>query len=270
MGLMEKFFGKSAAITSAMIRAEIDRARDELTATRTELSTALGGIAIMSDSEHQKADERAATLRRAVARFEAKIAGLESELPAVIAAEEAAAAAAANEALRQRAEAARKASTKEAAKLLAEYDSIAAKIGDILSRLGEINTETVEVNKALRLNPINIESVPSYADIHRKHPDSVTEAVVENKMCWVTTDPATGGETARPADTDARGNFVPPFTMYDTTTGTQKSAPGRFERREVVTIPERRRAGALLHGLNDVRLPPGSIATGGWHWPRQS
>ena len=262
MGLMEKFFGKSAAITSAMIRAEIDRAQDELTATRTELSTALGGIAVMSDSEHQKADERAATLRRAVARFEAKIAGLESELPAVVAAEEVAATAAANEALRQRAEAARKSVNKEAAALLREYDTLAAKIGDILARLDQIAAETNNVNQALRVNPV-AESVAGYDSVHRAHPAQEASEQREMRPCWVYPD----GTVRECTDFDDRGQPITPHIGFDRATG----APDvpRLVQREVVVSRTHFRPGHHEVGLSNIVLPPGFIA-GAAHWPRKS
>lgn len=143
MGMIEKFFGgKASAITSVMIRDEIARAEGEINTLRTKLGSALAGVATMSDAEHIKVEGEIAAIERAVMRLEARVAYLNTELPTVIEAEGAAAKTATDEALRQRAEMARKANEKEAAKLLADYNAHAAKIGDILARLEEIAADT--------------------------------------------------------------------------------------------------------------------------------
>lgn len=94
-------------------------------------------------------------------RLEARANHLVTELPNVIAAEEAAAKVAADDALRQRAEAARKANTKEAAELLADYAVHAARVAEVIAKLEAIDIETAAVNAALRFNPV-AESIAGY------------------------------------------------------------------------------------------------------------
>ncbi|MBR0982241.1 hypothetical protein JQ554_09335 [Bradyrhizobium diazoefficiens] len=99
--------------------------------------------------------------KRAIMRLEARANHLVTELPNVIAAEEAAAKVAADDALRQRAEAARKANTKEAAELLADYAVHAARVAEVIAKLEAIDIETAAVNAALRFNPV-AESIAGY------------------------------------------------------------------------------------------------------------
>lgn len=134
--------GSKTTITSATIQAEIDYSESEIARLNAEIGPKLAAIATMSDAEHVKAEADIAATKRAIARLDARIAHLNEELPAVTAAEEAAAKAEADEALRKRAETARKANTKTSASLLAEYDDAAAKIGDILAKLKAMDAGT--------------------------------------------------------------------------------------------------------------------------------
>jgi myosin heavy subunit len=170
MSIITGFFSKSAVITSDMIQAEIERAEGEVVTLHSKLAAARSGIMFMSDSEHQAVEADAAATERAIDRLDARIAHLQSELPALIESEKAAQAAAKDEALRTRAEACRKANTVESKKLLTEYDAAAARIGDILTRLKEIADETTSVNNALHTNPV-ADSVLCRDTLYRKHPD---------------------------------------------------------------------------------------------------
>ena len=168
MGIIEKFLPQKTDITADTIRAEIARAEGEIATLHVKLSGALAHVASMSDSEHVAAEANIAATKRAITRLDARIGHLTAELPNVVAAEEAAAKASADTALGQRAEAARKANTSEAKKLLAEYDSHAAKVAGVLARLDEIATEANAVNEVLRLNPV-ADHVPLYDAVHRRN-----------------------------------------------------------------------------------------------------
>jgi len=98
MNMIAKLFAPKTAITSATIRAEIERAESEITARSAKLEDVLAGIAVMNDSQHAQAEADAAAIKRAIMRLEARANHLAAELPNVIAAEEADAKAAAADA----------------------------------------------------------------------------------------------------------------------------------------------------------------------------
>lgn len=260
MGILEKLFPAKTVITSGSIRDEIRHAEEEIAAHRVTLSAATASIATMSDAEHIAAESDLAATRRAVARLEARVAHLNDELPKAIAAEEAAAIAAADEALRQRANAAHKANTKEAAKLLADYDAHAAKIGDILARLEQIADETSSVNAALQKNPV-AESVAYFGEHHRKGPDRQASERREMRPVWVYSD----GTTA-PATMNSSGKINPADRVWDY--NRQTVAQPRLEQREVVVERTAFRPGQREVPLSVVVLPPG-FAGGPGHWPRR-
>lgn len=262
MGIIERFFPAKTTITSQAIRAEITSSENEIIAQRAKLGSALAGVAAMSDAEHVKAEGEIASIERAITRLDARIAHLNAELPVVIASEEAAAKASADAALRQRAKAAEKAAGIEARKLLESYNERAAAIADILNRLNEIQKETDSVNQALRVNPIT-ESVSGYEANHRKHPDREASEQRETRPCWVYPD----GTVREATSFDDKGQPVMPAISFDRATGV-RDVP-RLEQREIVVSRTSHRHGAYLHGLNDVRLPPGTLDSE-WHWPRQS
>ena len=136
-----------------------------------DADTALGsGIMLLSDSEHQAVEQSSAATKRAIDQLDMRIAHLQSELPAVLAAEEAAQAAAKDEALRKRAEACRNANIVESKTILTQIDKLSAQMADALARLKEIADETNSVNEALRRNRV-ADSVVSYDVLYRKHPD---------------------------------------------------------------------------------------------------
>jgi hypothetical protein len=174
MGIITRFFSKSAAITSDMIQAEIERAEGEVVTLHSKLAAARSGILLMNDSEHQAVEQNSAATKRAIDRLGMRIAHLQSELPAVLAAEEAAQAVAKDEALRKRAEDCRKANTVESKNLLTEFDKLASQMGDVLARLKEIGGETNSVNKALHTNPV-ADRVTCYETLYRKHPSGCYE-----------------------------------------------------------------------------------------------
>lgn len=166
MSMITKFFSKSAAITSDMLRNEISKAEGEIVTLQSKLAAARSGIMFMSDSEHQAVEADAAATERAITRLDARIAHLRSELPRLEAAEEAAQAAAKDEALRNRAEACRNANAVESKKLLTEFDKLASQMGDILARLKDIGDETNSVNQALRLSPV-AERITCFENLYR-------------------------------------------------------------------------------------------------------
>jgi hypothetical protein len=109
MSLINRFFSPKTAITSATMRDEIAKAESEANTLRAKIEGMTDGIAAMTDEQHVAVEANVAAHRRAITRLEARVSLLNDELPKVVAAEEAAQAAAKDEALRQRAEAAREA-----------------------------------------------------------------------------------------------------------------------------------------------------------------
>lgn len=262
MGMIEKFFGgKASAITSAMIRDEIARAEGEINAHRAKIGSALAGVAAMTDAEHLKIEGEIAATERAITRLNSLVAYLNAKLPAVIAAEGTAAKTATDEALRQRAEMARKASEKEAAKLLADYNAHAAKIGDILARLEEIAADTNRVNADLHHNPV-AESVVFYDVLHRKHPDQQATERREVRPVWVH-----GNGKVEVARLDQSGNPIKADRIWNHMK--QVFEDVNLERREVVVGRTYFRHGHHEAALSAIHLPPG-FAGGVAHWPRKS
>ncbi|WP_157699600.1 hypothetical protein [Pseudorhodoplanes sinuspersici] len=256
---MEKFFGKATTITSAMIRDEIARAESEVKALGIKLGGALAGVAAMSDSEHVKAEGEIAVIERAITRLEARIEHLKAELPAVIVAEEATAKTATDEALRQRAEAARRANTVEAKKLLARYDDLGSQMGDVFQRLKEIADEANAINLALRDNPVSA-PVTSYHVLYRKAADRYASEQREARPCWVYPD-----GTMEPATLDANGKVKPvePKWLHHE----QKFVTAQLESREVIIARTSPRPGQYELPLPEI-LAPG-FAGGAAHWPRK-
>jgi hypothetical protein len=273
MLFMTKIFGgKTATVTSTMIRARITEAETEIAALRAKIGGALAGVAALSDSEHLQIESEIAATERAIIRLESLVTYLRDELPKAIATEAAAEKAAADEALRQRAEAAREANTKAAAKLLKDYDKLAAQIGDIFSRLKEISDETTAVNAALRTTPLAA-TVASYHDIHRKSPDQAASETRTMRPHWIYRDaPARADELVASieedailATFDANGNSIRPAGVRRGRFG-QIITP-QLENREVVTRTQYR-PGRSEESLDAVHLPPG-FAGGASHWPRK-
>lgn len=260
MGMIEKFFGGKTAITSDSIRAEIASAEIEIDSHRAKLAGAMNEIATMSDSEHVAAEASIAATKRAIARLESRINHLTDELPNVIAKEDASAKAAADEALRQRAEASRKANTAEAKKLLAEYDKLAAAMADVLARLSEINVEHGAVRTALKDAGVIGEELPHWSNVHRKHPDRPASEQRETRPVWVHED----GSTSE-ASLDENGTARPVVPSIDRLTGRQLMP--HLERREVVISRTHFRPGRHENPLLQIHLPP-AFAGGTAHWPR--
>jgi hypothetical protein len=272
MCILAKFFPAETKITSATIKAEIDYSESEITRLNADIGPKLAAIATMTDAEHVKAEADVAATKRGIDRLDQRIAHLQSELPAVLAAEEAAAKATADAALRARAEAARKANEKEAAKLLAAYDEHASAIGDIIAKLKAMNAEREAINAELRTNAV-CEPVRSYVDIHRTTPGTEATEQRAKVLHWVYGDAPPRpdevvGETEKVvrASLDDAGKPIP-----------QRVAQfGRFgrilnptlEKREVVISRTYARPPRYEHSLEDVRLPAGFAKNGKWHWPR--
>jgi hypothetical protein len=263
MGIIGDFFG-GRAVTSAGLLAEISNAESELAALNAQLAGLFAGLATMTDDAHVRAETQAASLKRAIARLEARIPGLHTELPEVQQAEQIAAKAAADEALRKRAEAARKAVNVEAAKLLAQYDQLGEQVADIQRKLLAIGTEIESVNRELQANPV-AEQIPSVERVHRKHPDRAPAERRETRPMWVYKDPFTKEEVVTTATLKEDGTppFVPPVHIGGVT------VYPHIELREVVVSRSAHRAGAYLPSLSGVRLPPGLLKSK-WHWPRES
>lgn len=262
MGIMEKFFGgKSVAITATMVCAEIDRSEAEISALRTKLGSALAGVATMSDAEHVKVESEIAGIERAVTRLEARITYLNTELPAMIAAEEIAAKTATDEALRKRAAASAKSTADESKKLLERYSSLAKQMADVFARLAEIDVETTEVNALLQRNPV-APNVASYALLHRKAPDREASATKESRPVWTFSD----GQSER-AIINADGSV----RQHDPHWGfqEQKWLGGTLVRQETVVSETQFRRGAYLEGFSVIRLPP-AFWGGDYYWPRRS
>ncbi|QND70767.1 hypothetical protein [Tardiphaga robiniae] len=280
MSMLERFFGgKATVITSTLIRADIERCESEIAALHGTMDGAMAGLATMTDADHVAAEATIAAGKRSVARLDARVAHLTAELPKVIAAEEAAAKIAADEALRQRAEAARKANAKEAAKLLSEYEKLAGPMADILARLAAIDAEREAVNEALHKNPV-AEGVVGYSTLLRKAPDRSASERRETRPCWVYKYPASPRDTERlkfvqfPASEEVRVATVGPDgtpypvgpVLFDT--GARKiPVHPKLENREVVVGRTMARLGLHEEPLSAISLPP-AFAGGKRHWPR--
>jgi hypothetical protein len=277
--ILEKFFPAKTVVTSAIIRAEIAQREFEIADLQSEIGPKLAAIATMTDSEHVKAEADVSASKRAVARLDARIAHLQSELPAVLAAEEAAAKAASDAALRARAEACRKENSKTAAKLLAAYDEHANAIGDIIAKLKAIDAERAEINTTLKSNPV-CDPVRSYVDIHRSTPG--TEATEQRAMvpCWVYRYPGSPADTektkyqyeapsekVRRATIGPDGKPIPVCNEIHDYYGRELIITPTLENREVVVSRTYARPPQYAHPLDDVRLPAG-FAGSKWHWPR--
>jgi len=279
MNMISKLFAPKTAITSATIRAEIERAETEIAAHNAQLEGVLAGIAVMNDSQHAQAEADAATIKRAIMRLEARANHLAAELPNAIAAEEANAKAAADDALRQRAEAARKANTKEAAKLLADYAVHAARVSEVIAKLEALDVETTAVNAALRSNPV-AENVAGYDAIHRRSPDRPAGERRAVRKCWVYRYPGSPRDTekakfqyeaphevVRQADIGRDGKAIPVSAVHHDYYGRVLTIIPTLEDREVVTEQVSFRPGQSEAPLSSVRLPP--AFSGEDHiWPR--
>jgi hypothetical protein len=280
MSIFERFFGgKTTVITSTLIRADIERCESDIAAVHRKMDGVIAGLATMTDADHVATEAIIAADKRSVARLDARVAHLTAELPRVISAEEATAKATADEALRQRAEAARKANTKEAAKLLSEYEKLAGPMADILAGLAAIDTEREAVNEALRKNPV-AETVSSYVEIHRRCAGRPASERREMRPCWVYKYPASPRDTENlkfvqyPASEEVREATIGPHgtpypvgpVLFDTGARTIPIHP-KLEDREVVVERTMARRGHYEASLSEVRLPPG-FAGGKRHWPR--
>jgi hypothetical protein len=272
MGILEKFFPAKTVVSSAIIRAEITERESEIKRLQAEIGPKLAAIATMTDAEHVTAGGDVAATKRAIDRLDARIAHLQSELPAVLAAEEATAKAAADAALRARAEACRKANEKEAAKLLAAYDEHASAIGGIIAKLKAMDGEREAINAELRANPV-CEPIVSSAKIHRTIPGTEATEQRAKVPCWVYRDIPPQPDEVYPGETET----VVRATLDDAgkpipQAGVQYGRFGRvvtpaLEKREVVISRTRPHPPRYEHPLDDLLLPPG-FAGGKWHWPR--
>lgn len=258
MGLIEKFFPAKTAITSATIRAEIDHSEAEIARLHAEIGPRLAAIATMTDAEHVKAEADIAATKRAIARLDARIAHLTSELPTVLAAEEAAQKAEADRSLTDRAEKCRKANTVEAKKLLADYDRLASQMGDIFQRLDKIAEERNAINKELKDNPV-ADDLPHWHDLFRKQPDRQAFVRRELHLAWV----FSNGDV-EPAQTDSDGNVIRVDARW--IHHLQGFEEPRLEQREIIVA-----RGDFRPGMSEVPLPPvlaAGFAGGKAHWPR--
>jgi hypothetical protein len=258
MNFITKLLGSKAAVTSAGIRAEINKAEIEAAALRDKIEDVMDGIAAFSDEQHVTAEASVAALRRAITRLEARANTLAAELPTVIAAEKAAQKAEADKALKDRAEACRKANTVEAKKLLADYDRLASQMGDIFQRLDKIAEERNAINKELKDNPV-ADDLPHWHDLFRKQPDRQAFVRRELRPAWV----FSNGDV-EPAQTDSDGNVIckePQWVHH-----LQRFEEPRLERREIIVA-----RGDFRPGMSEAPLPTSlaaGFAGGEAHWPR--
>lgn len=280
MNMIAKLFAPKTTINSATIRAEIERAESEITAHTAQLEGVLAGIAVMNDSQHAQAEADAAAIKRAIMRLEARANHLAAELPNVIAAEEAAVKVAVDDALRQRAEAARKANTKEAAKLLADYAVHAARVSEVIAKLEALDIETTAVNAALRSNPV-AENVAGYDAVHRRSPDRPAAERRAARPCWVYRYPGSPRDTdkvkfqheaphevVRQADIGSDGKAIPVPAVQHNYYGRALTIIPTLEDREVVIERVPFRPGQSEAPLSSVRLPP-AFAGEDHIWPRE-
>ncbi|WP_142251916.1 hypothetical protein [Bradyrhizobium sp. UNPF46] len=260
MNLIQKLFGKKP-ITSTAIATEIEKARAEHGAALAKRGAALAGLGLMDDAAHQKAEAEYEVHRRAADRAAARLADLEKAHAEALATEAGAEKQAEAERFRQRVENARNDVEIQAVVLLREYDATAAKLGDIIARLGEIDAEASAVNEAGRRAP-GFEPVRSIDAAHRQHPGRQANERREMQQCWVF---ANGH--ALPVRTNADGNAIkeePRWVHHE-----QRFDTPRLEQREIVVSRTEARPGHYEAGLAGIVLPPG-FARGAAHWPRKS
>jgi hypothetical protein len=245
MNLIQKLFGKKP-ITSTAIAAEIEKARTEHDAALAKRGAALAGLGLMDDATHQKAEAEYEVHRRAADRAAARLADLEKAHAEAFATEAAAEKQAEAERFRQRVKNARNDVEVGAVALLSEYDATAAKLADIIARLGEIDVEPVR----------------SIDAAHRQHPGRQASERREMQQCWV----FANGDVL-PVQTDAVGNVIkeePRWVHHE-----QRFDTPRLEQHKIVVSRTEARPGHYEAGLAGIVLPPG-FARGSAHWPRKS
>lgn len=281
--MIAKFFAKNTVVTSETIRVEIGRTQREISSLHRKLDGVMAGVATMTDAEHIAAEADVAAIKRSIVRLEARADHLVSELPKVLAAEESAAKVAADESLRLRAEASRKANSKEAATLLRDYDKLAAELSNVLARLGAIADERNAVNEALRASPV-AEGIVGYDDLHRKQADRTESAVTERRKCWVYKYPASppdqpgdsglkfvreaAREEVHEATIGPNGTAIPVLPVLHDYYGRAITITPTLEEREIVVGRNSFRPGFRENPLSAIHLPPG-FAGGNAHWPRK-
>ncbi|MGY4428956.1 hypothetical protein ACVWWO_001433 [Bradyrhizobium sp. F1.13.1] len=260
MSILKSLFGKKP-ITSTAIAAEIEKARAEQDSALAKRGAALAGLGLMDDAAHQKAEAEYEVHRRAADRAAARLADLEKAHAEALATEAAAEEQAEAERFRQRVKNARNDVEVGAVTLLREYDATAAKLGDIIARLGEIDTEVSAVNEAGRHAP-GFEPVRSIDAAHRQHPGRQASERRGMQQCWV----FANGDVI-PVRTNAGGNVIkeePRWVHHE-----QRFDTPRLEQREIVASRTEARPGHYEAGLSGIVLPPG-FARGAAHWPRRS
>lgn len=260
MSILKSLFGKKP-INSTAITAEIEKARTEQDAALARRGAALAGLGLMDDAAHQKAEAEYEVHRRAADRAAARLADLEKAHAEALATEAEAEKQAEAERFRQRVKNARNDVEVGAVALLREYDATAAKLGDIIARLGEIDTEASAVNEAGRRAP-GFEPVRSIDAAHRHHSGRQASERREMQQCWV----FANGD-ALPVRTNASGNVIkeePRWVHHE-----QRFDTPRLEQREIIVSRTPARPGRYESALTGIALPPG-FAQGVAHWPRKS
>jgi hypothetical protein len=248
MNLLKQIFGNKPTTADA-IAGELAKCTSERETAKTRIETAkaaLSDIATMSDVEHADAEAEHAESVRALARLEARIAGLTSAHADAEKAES-------DAALLARAKTVKRALDVEVPKLLAEYDAAAGTVANILAKLRTIRVETDAVNQALRRVGVDM-YIENYPQRYRKHPDLVTPELRETRTFFVFVDHRTG----RMNEIELRDGAKPPYP-----------AQGNYETRDVRVRAEHRVPGLHLESLEDITLPPGHLDSK-QHWPRNT
>jgi hypothetical protein len=247
MDLLKKLFGNRAVGVAAIAR-ELDKSRADIEQAKARVAVSaatLANLAVLTDAEHAKAEAEHAESVRAVARLEARIGELEEAHAAALKTE-------AGAELLARAQAAKRANEADAPKLLAEYETAATSLADVLGKLRAIRTETDAVNDALRHNAVH-PPIDSYEVLYRKHPDRVTPEQREKRTYFKYYDRALGVEQEIRMQPGEKVRYQ----------------GGTYETREIVVAREHHVRGLYLDSLDSIRLPPGRIGSA-WHWPRNT
>lgn len=281
MNILSAIFPKTKKITSETIAAEIDRSTKERNGIQKQLADVHADLALMSDDDHRLADDRAAAMRRSVARLDAKIAELEKARDDAIIAEAEVERLAALDRLRARAETARKAVNVESKTLLEQYDSLSEQIATIVEKIGTIDSEAASVNEALRKNRV-AEDVPSVTQTWRKAPDKQASETKEMRPCWVYYFPGSPPDTGKTkfqyeapreevveATIGSDGKPVPTAPAIHNYYGRELVITPRLENREITTGRQFFRPGHVEAPLSGIHLPAG-FSGGKAHWPRSS
>jgi hypothetical protein len=219
-----------------------------------EAESALQRVAVMTADEHATTEQEQTEARRAIIRLEAKIIALQKGLDEAQKAERL-------EALKARAEAAKRRVDGDAPKLLDSYETTSRAIVEAVSELQAIDVEVEAVNAELR--KAGLDPIETAEFRYRREPDQVIPEVRTKRTAWFR-NVAYGGRD----NYSVREEEVSVLQRHAETGELRPTDPSAFKKEVEHVTPEQRRPGRWLEGLaGSVRLPPARIGSGA-HWPK--